>query len=55
MATRIQLTAADGHKLSAWKDGPGDGFGCDERASYSATDDRVAQARTLTLFTKHLG
>ena len=30
------------------------GFGCDERASYSATDDRVAQARTLTFFTKHL-
>jgi carboxymethylenebutenolidase len=31
------------------------GFGCDERASYSATDDRVAQARTLTFFSKHLG
>jgi carboxymethylenebutenolidase len=31
------------------------GFGCDERASYSATDDRVAQARTLTFFTRHLG
>ena len=31
------------------------GFGCDERASYSATDDRVAQARTLTFFWRHLG
>ncbi len=31
------------------------GFGCDERASYSATDDRVAQARTLTFFSKYLG
>jgi carboxymethylenebutenolidase len=31
------------------------GFGCDERASYDPVSDRIAQARTLTFFTKHLG
>ena len=30
------------------------GFGCDERASFSAPDDRIAQARTLAFFAKHL-
>ncbi len=30
------------------------GFGCDERASYTAIDDRLAQARTLAFFHKHL-
>lgn len=30
------------------------GFGCDERASYSAIDDRLAQARTLAFFHRHL-
>ena len=36
-------------------DGAQHGFGCDERASYSAVDDRLAQARTLAFFGKHLG
>jgi len=36
-------------------DGAQHGFGCDERASYSAIDDRLAQARTLAFFGKHLG
>jgi carboxymethylenebutenolidase len=31
------------------------GFGCDERASYSPTSDRIAHTRTLTFFTRHLG
>ena len=31
------------------------GFGCDERASFSPVDDRIAQARTLTFMAKHLG
>ncbi|MCW3477576.1 dienelactone hydrolase family protein [Limobrevibacterium gyesilva] len=30
------------------------GFGCDERASYSAPDANVALARTLTFLTRHL-
>ena len=31
------------------------GFGCDERASYDAVSDRIAQSRTLMFFAKHLG
>jgi len=31
------------------------GFGCDERSSYDAVSDRVAQSRTLMFFAKHLG
>ncbi len=30
------------------------GFGCDERASYSATDDRVAASRTYAFLARHL-
>ena len=31
------------------------GFGCDERSSYDAISDRIAQSRTLMFFAKHLG
>jgi carboxymethylenebutenolidase len=31
------------------------GFGCDERPSYDPVSDRIAQARTLTFFARHLG
>ena len=31
------------------------GFGCDERASFSAPDAQIAQQRTLAFFAKHLG
>ena len=31
------------------------GFGCDERSSYDPVSDRIAQARTLTFFARHLG
>ena len=31
------------------------GFGCDDRASFSAPDAAVAQARTLAFFEAHLG
>jgi carboxymethylenebutenolidase len=31
------------------------GFGCNDRASYSAPDAALAQERTLAFFTKHLG
>jgi carboxymethylenebutenolidase len=31
------------------------GFGCDERSSYDAVSDRIAQARTLTFFARHVG
>lgn len=35
--------------------GAGHGFGCDERDSYSAPDQQVAQARSLAFLAKHLG
>jgi len=35
--------------------GAGHGFGCEERASYSAADAQLAQERTLQFFQKHLG
>jgi carboxymethylenebutenolidase len=34
--------------------GAGHGFGCEERASYSAKDAILAQQRTLAFFAKHL-
>jgi len=35
--------------------GAGHGFGCDERDSYSAPDQQVAQTRSLAFLAKHLG
>ncbi len=35
--------------------GAGHGFGCEERASYSAADAQLAQERTLRFFRQHLG
>jgi len=35
--------------------GAGHGFGCDERDSYSAPDQKLAQERSLAFLAKHLG